>query len=62
MSGVKHWYQRRSEKRYAPRLRWTAEQRLAALERIAEKAECGEATPLDEAEAVAHMAALGRTS
>lgn len=59
MSGVRHWYQRRPEKKYVPRRRqWTPEERLSRLEEIAERAERGDATRLDEIEAAAHMAAL----
>ena len=43
-----------------PRPRFTDEQRVEALERIADRAERGEATPLDEIEAAAHTKALRR--
>lgn len=58
MSGVRHWYQRRSLKVYAPRHRWTDRQRLDECLRIADKIEHGHSTPMDEIALQAHLKVL----
>jgi hypothetical protein len=58
MSGVRHWYQRRSENGYAPRHHWTERQRLDECLRIAQRVEYGHASPVDELALQAHLKVL----
>lgn len=59
MSGVRHWYQRRSEAKYVPpRPRWTDEQRLDECLRIADRIERGISSPIDEIALTAHLRVL----